>query len=473
MPIVGKPFVLGGGGSKNIEFESTDAILRVLVQAGTKSVITKGNIIKRANVIFNYDLDTSKDYHYFIINSSLFDSNNSWTIRLDNNGEIRTENIIIDNPYEYTVQVDYSLPAGYTKVDYVGYTAVNAVNTYYFTVPNPFAGFTFADRFKITSEHYWQAQETDYQGPYGNYSATNTFSLPTTIMRGASSSGYVEHSIGYTSSTTSGVTIRNISNYRERHKYVFEGIGQDANSDVLPDWTFDNKYVDYDNTLFGAEFDKDTRTIRYYPLTGVEHDHDNGLGINIPFISGVTYTCSFTLTTSIKAWISFRRSDDWGALLGSVDNKWTGIGSGTYSFSFTPTEDIEYGKLIIYTAGTPWDASENTGFVEAIISNLSVTASSSNLIVMSSYDDGEVVDNHFGHLSSLSYMDTNASTTFCIGQVSNMSGIRNFSARMYGITIDISGQSVLNLVPCRRDSDSASGFYDTVGRQFHVLNING
>ena len=70
-------------------------------------------------------------------------------------------------------------------------------------------------------------------------------------------------------------------------------------------------------------------------------------------------------------------------------------------------------------------------------------------------------------------MDTNASTTFCIGQVSNMSGTRNFSARMYGITIDINDQSVLNLVPCRRDSDSASGFYDTVGRQFHVLNING
>lgn len=468
MPIVGKPFVLGGGGSKNIDFESTDAILRVLVQAGTKSVITKGNIIKRANVIFNYDLDTSKDYHYFIINSSLFDSNNSWTIRLDNNGEIRTENIIIDNPYEYTVEIDYTLPVGYTKVDYVGYTGVSAVNTYYFTVPNPFAGFTFADRFKITSDHYWQAQATDYQGPYGNYSATNTFSLPTTIMRGTSS-GYVEHSIGYTSSSTSGVTIRNISNYRERHKYVFEGIGQDANSDIIPAWAFNSNHVDYDPELFGADFDEDTRTIHYYPLTGVEHDHDDGLMIDIPFISGVTYTCSFTLNAPNKAWVCFRRSDDWSQLLAAVDG-WNMIGSGTYSFTYTPSGDREYGKLGFYTGQTWWD---EPSFNEITISNLSVTASSSNLIVMSSYDDGEVVDDHFGHLSSLSYMDTDASSTFCIGQVGNLSGIRNFSARMYGMSIDINDQTVLNLIPCQRDSDSELGFYDTVGEQFHALDING
>lgn len=469
MSIVGKPFIFSGG-TKSFDISSTDAIVRVLAVRDATVTLSKNGKKKRPNAVFDFDYNRDDEaYYYFIIEPSLFDSNNEWTVTASADGETRYITVIVDAPYEYTLEIDYSVPVGFTRLDYIGYTGLSAVNTYYFTVPNPFAGFTFSDTFRITSKHTWAAQATTNQGPYGNYTPTE-FKLPTLIMGAKNTTDVARHvlkNINGAATTTGYDYISNIGNYNALHEYVFEGVGQNAEADLIPAWKFDKKYADYDTELFDVDFTEETRTIHYYNLPNISSEQDDGLVIDLPFRNGVKYTCSFTINTTSTAWIAFRRSDDWNSLLGAVDS-WAGIESGTYSFTYTADANIEYGKLIIYTRGGPW---ENAGHYEVTVSNLSVTADASSLLLFSSYDGGQQTDKHFGYLTTL--MDTNVETPFYVGQYGEESSYRNFSGEMYGLDIEINDEKVLSYIPCKRDFDDAVGFYDSVGKQFHRLHKDG
>lgn len=473
MSIVGKPFIFSGG-TKSLDISSTDAIVRVLAVRDASVILSKNGKKKRPDAVFDFDYNREDEaYYYFIIEPSLFDSNNEWTVTASADGDTRYVTVIVDAPYEYTLEIDYSVPAGFTRLEYIGYPGVSAVNTYYFTVPNPFAGFTFSDTFRITSKHTWAAQTTTNQGPYGNYS-NSAYILPTLLM-GASSpvataSRHVLRAINGAASDSGLGYISNIKNYNELHEYVLKGVGQNANDDLIPDWKFNEEHLEvhYDDTLFGLEIDGEDRELHYYLLPNTTTDHDNGLIIDIPFISGVKYTCSCTLTTPTDAWICFRRSDNWESLLGAPDG-WAGVSSGTYTFSFTASENIRYGKLCIYTAGGPWNSDAH--FDEVIISNLTLTANTSSLLLFSSYDDGLETGYPFGYTTTL--MDTNSETPFYVGQYSIESGMRNFSGQMYSLDIEINDEKVLSYIPCKRNSDDAVGFYDSVGKQFHRLHKDG
>ena len=93
----------GGGGLK-----STDAILRVIAQAGSTVTISKGGVSKSDTGHENADDNTLYDY-YFVIHQSQFDSINPWTVTATLGSDTVSDTIIIDSADEYDVVLVYGI----------------------------------------------------------------------------------------------------------------------------------------------------------------------------------------------------------------------------------------------------------------------------------------------------------------------------------------------------------------------------
>ena len=129
MSIVGKPFIFSGG-TKSLDISSTDAIVRVLAVRDASVILSKNGKKKRPDAVFDFDYNREDEaYYYFIIEPSLFDSNNEWTVTASADGDTRYVTVIVDAPYEYTLEIDYSVPAGFTRLEYIGYPGVSAVHS--------------------------------------------------------------------------------------------------------------------------------------------------------------------------------------------------------------------------------------------------------------------------------------------------------------------------------------------------------
>lgn len=92
----------GGGGGPT----ASDAILTVIVPTGSNVTATKGGVTLLPT-IWTTAQDVSKDCALFIIPSSLFDSQNSWTVTASLSGDTATETVTIDSNKQYDMELAY------------------------------------------------------------------------------------------------------------------------------------------------------------------------------------------------------------------------------------------------------------------------------------------------------------------------------------------------------------------------------
>ena len=105
--------MVGGGG-----LSDSNAILTVTAPHGSDIIIKKGNIVLTPTMwvdAYNDGLDCA----LFSIPSSLFDSQNNWTIEATLNGITLTHNLIIDSNDKYNF-IFQDIPFEYQKITYVG-----------------------------------------------------------------------------------------------------------------------------------------------------------------------------------------------------------------------------------------------------------------------------------------------------------------------------------------------------------------
>ena len=113
MPIVGKPFILGGSSG----IKSTDAVVRVKAPVNSTVTMSKDTITKEFTTVIY--LDTTYAMYYCYIPQKLFDSNNAWTIIVSIGGGTKQETIFITEPCEYDVLLNWNVPIGFTELTYI------------------------------------------------------------------------------------------------------------------------------------------------------------------------------------------------------------------------------------------------------------------------------------------------------------------------------------------------------------------
>lgn len=138
MPIIGRPFLLGGGGGL---FKENCAVIRV--KAPTNSIVTatKSGVTKTFDIL--YYLDASNVVYYYQMPQTMFDSSNAWRIQASVNGSSRYKDIIINTPSEYDIILNWVLPQGYTQLEYIAQSTARDIanNTAYAFTP----GFSFTN----------------------------------------------------------------------------------------------------------------------------------------------------------------------------------------------------------------------------------------------------------------------------------------------------------------------------------------
>ena len=245
----------GSGGGLN----ATDAVLRVIVKAGSTVTITKGSYHKTDTGHENHIDNTLYDY-YFVIHASQFDSSNPWTVTATLGTETVTQTIIIDSPDEYDFQLYYPL-----------YIIKNGIL-------DPDAVIT-----KV--------------GKKSNSSSSSTEEAPSS----SNGDGYIQ--IGYTSNTSSGTRqgIAYISSYRvvlsKYNHHVVVGTAKNNSSyttNLCADaWTSIGDYIQSNRLYYGTILN-DTSASGYVSFTkdmDISTDNDT-VYVGFNFIRGPSYYTS-------------------------------------------------------------------------------------------------------------------------------------------------------------------------------------
>lgn len=117
--------VSGGGSGPS----ASDAILTVTVPTGSTVTATKGGVTLTPTM-WVQAADPTLDCALFVIASSLFDSQNAWTVTATLGSKVGTENVIIDTNKQFDLAIDAIVPEGYQAVEYIQDSGSAYINTW-------------------------------------------------------------------------------------------------------------------------------------------------------------------------------------------------------------------------------------------------------------------------------------------------------------------------------------------------------
>ena len=101
-------FNMVGGGSGGGGPTSSDAILTVTVPTGSTVTMTKGGVTLTPTM-WVQAADATLDCALFVIGSSLFDSQNAWTVTASKNGTTASETVTISSNKQYDLTIELAL----------------------------------------------------------------------------------------------------------------------------------------------------------------------------------------------------------------------------------------------------------------------------------------------------------------------------------------------------------------------------
>lgn len=105
--IYGDPIIFGSGGGGSGP-SASDAILTVTVPTGATVTMTKGGVTLTPTM-WVQAADATLDCALFVIGSSLFDSQNAWTVTATRLGTMNSKSITIDSNEQYSLDIPLSV----------------------------------------------------------------------------------------------------------------------------------------------------------------------------------------------------------------------------------------------------------------------------------------------------------------------------------------------------------------------------
>lgn len=114
----------GGGGGPS----ASDAILTVTVPTGSTVTATKGGVTLTPTM-WVQAADATMDCALFVIQPSLFDAQNAWTVTSTLSGDTASGTVTIDSNEQYDMILSYRIPPDYQEVEYLAASGTQYINT--------------------------------------------------------------------------------------------------------------------------------------------------------------------------------------------------------------------------------------------------------------------------------------------------------------------------------------------------------
>ena len=111
-------FNMVGGGSGSGGPSASDAILTVTVPTGSTVTMTKGGVTLTPTM-WVQAADNTLDCALFVIQPSLFDAVNAWTVTATLGTETASATVTISSNEQYDIVMSYHVAPGYKEVEYI------------------------------------------------------------------------------------------------------------------------------------------------------------------------------------------------------------------------------------------------------------------------------------------------------------------------------------------------------------------